>query len=73
MDEEGSTGSQNDTVKLKQESELVEEAIQEGIKKASDTSVQSHEDTVFQSTPMDRGRFHANKHRNRPQRSKSFD
>ena len=46
--DEGSTESQDDIVKLKEESELEEEAIQEGIKKASDTLFQSCEDTVFQ-------------------------
>ena len=57
MDKEGSTGSQDDTVKSKDESELVEEAIQEGIKKASDSSFQSHEETVFQLSRIDRGEF----------------
>ena len=57
MDKEGSTGSQDDTVKLKDESKLVDETIRVGIQKASDTSVQPHEDTVFQFAPVDRGRF----------------
>ena len=48
MDEEGSTGSQEDTVKLKEESKLMEEAIEVGVQKASDTSIQSNEETVFQ-------------------------
>ena len=47
MDEEGPTGSQDDTVELKEESKLVDEAIREGVNKASDTSIQSHEDTVY--------------------------
>ena len=34
VDEEGSIGSQEDTVKLKKESKSMEEAIEEGIKKA---------------------------------------
>ena len=63
MDEEGSTSSHDDTVKLKEESELVDKAKREGINKASDTSLQSHEDTVFQLTPMDRERFQTNEHR----------
>ena len=63
MDEEGSTGSQDDTVKLKDKSKLVDEAIREGINKASDTSFQSHEDTVFQFALVDSGRFQNNKHR----------
>ena len=37
MDEEGSTDSQEDTVKLKEESKFMEEAIEVGIQKASDT------------------------------------
>lgn len=41
----------------------MDEVIQEGIKKASDTSVQSHEDTVFQFALMDKGRFQTNEHR----------
>ena len=63
MDEEGSTGSQEDTVKLKEESKLMEEAIKEGIQKASEVSVQSHEDTVMQLTPTDRGRFYSHEYR----------
>ena len=57
MDEEGSTGSQEDAVKLEEESKLIEEAIEKGMKRASVTSIQSCEDTVFQFTPVDRGRF----------------
>ena len=34
-----------------------------GMNKASDTSIQSHEDTVYQLAPMDRGRFQTNGHR----------
>ena len=57
MDEAGSTGSQDDTVQLMEESKLVDEVIQEGIKKASDSSFQSHEETVFQLSRIDRGEF----------------
>ena len=39
MDEEGSNGSEDETVKLKKESKSMEEAIEEGIQKASDTSI----------------------------------
>ena len=46
---------------IETELELVEEAIQEGMKRASDTSVQSHEDTVFQFA--DRERFQVSEHR----------
>ena len=63
MDEERSTGSQDDIVKLKDESKLVDEAIRVDIQKASDASVQSHEDTVLQFTPVDRGRFQNHEHR----------
>ena len=42
MNEEDSARSQEETVKLKK-SKSVEEAIQEGIQKTSDTSIQSHE------------------------------
>ena len=56
MDEEGSAGSQEETVKLK-ESKSVEEAIQEGIQKVSDTSIRSHEEKVVRFAPRDRGRF----------------
>lgn len=46
MDEEGSIGSEDETVKLKEESKSMEEAIKEGIQKASEVSVQSHEESV---------------------------
>ena len=46
MDEEDSAGSQDDTEKVKEETESVEEAIKRGMAKASDTSVQSQEETV---------------------------
>ena len=70
MYEEGSAGSQYDREKLKEESKSVEEAIKEGIKKASDTSIQSHEETVFQFAPTDRGRF--NKEQSTRLRSKKI-
>ena len=41
----------------------MEEAIKEGIQKASEVSVQSHEDTVMQLTPTDRGRFYSHEYR----------
>ena len=63
MDEEGSNGSEDETVELKKESKSMEEAIKEGIQKASERSIQSHEDTVFQFSPDDRGRFHNNEHK----------
>ena len=63
MDEEGSTGLQGDTVKLKQESKSIEEAIEVGIQKASDTSIQCHEETVFQFAPTERGGFQISEHR----------
>ena len=52
MDEEGSNGSEDETVELKKESKSMEEAIKEGIRKASERSIQSHEDTVFQFSPV---------------------
>ena len=63
MDEEGSNGSEDETVKLKEESKSMEEAIKEGIQKASEVSVQSHEETVYQFAPDDRGRFQISEHR----------
>ena len=62
MDEEGSAGSQEETVKLK-EYKSVEEAIQEGMHKASDTSIQSHAETVYQFAPDDRGWFQISENR----------
>ena len=55
MDEEGSAGSQDDTEKVKEETESVEEAIKKGMAKARDTSVQSQEETISQFYPIDRG------------------
>ena len=51
MDEEGSSGSEDDTRKINEETKSVEAAIKEGMKKVSDTSVQSKEETVFQFCP----------------------
>ena len=63
MGKEGSIGSQDETVKLKEESKSMEEAIKEGIQKASEVSVQSHEETVYQFAPDDRGRFQISEYR----------
>ena len=50
-------------IKLKDELKLVDETIRVGIQKASDASVQSHEDAVFKFAPVDRGRFQNHEHR----------
>lgn len=63
MYEKGTAGSQDDTVEMKEESALVEEAIKKGIDKASDTSVQSQEETVSLIAPTNRGQVQTSDYR----------
>ena len=64
MDKDGSIGSQDDTEKIEDETKTKEEAIKQGMVRASqNTSVQSQEEMVTHFTPTDRSFFQTSEHR----------